>query len=115
LGDVYKKSTLATRYRALLAMARVGRDHAVIAEALASEDAALLIGAVRAAGAGAPEKHRAALERLAEDPFVGAYTESGLSAARSLRSGLEEALRRARAASEGGGAPATQPRKEKRR
>ncbi|PAW83303.1 MAG: hypothetical protein B9S33_13975 [Pedosphaera sp. Tous-C6FEB] len=68
----------ADQLTCLLSLAELKRDHPIIGEALGTGDFAVLLGAVKAAGAAAPEKYAARLRGLREAPFVAALLASGL-------------------------------------
>ena len=68
----------AVQLTCLLSLAELKRDDQVIEQALGNGDFAVLLGAVKAAGATAPAKYASRLRTLREAPFVAALLESGL-------------------------------------
>ena len=74
----FATGTPADQLTCLLSLAELTRDHPLIAEALGAADFAVLLGAVKAAGATAPAKYEARLRALREAPFVAALLGSGL-------------------------------------
>jgi hypothetical protein len=74
----FASGTPADQLTCLLSLAELKRDHPLIAEALGTGDFAVLLGAVKAAGATAPAKYATRLRTLREAPFVAALLGSGL-------------------------------------
>ena len=78
VAERFATGTPADQLTCLLSLAELKRDHPLIAEALGTGDFAVLLGAVKAAGAAAPAKYAARLRGLREAPFVAALLASGL-------------------------------------
>jgi hypothetical protein len=88
----FEEATPAARLTCLLALAEMKRDHPVIASALETGDFAVLLGAVKAAGAAAPAKYHQRLRALRQAPFVASLLESGLDTWQ-LPAALDQAIR----------------------
>jgi hypothetical protein len=68
----------AVQLTCLLSLAELKQDDRVIEQALHTGDFAVLLGAVKAAGATNPTKYAPHLRALREAPFVAALLTSGL-------------------------------------
>lgn len=88
----FDSATPAARLTCLLALAEMKRDHPVIASGLDTGDFAVLLGAVKAAGAAAAAKYLGQLRALQQSPFVASLLESGLDTWQ-LPAALDEAIR----------------------
>jgi len=92
LTKTFEAGTPSSQLTCLLALEEMKRDHPVITSGLESGDFAVVLGAVRAAGAAAPLKYRAQLRALQQASFVTALLSSGLDTWR-LPAALDQAIR----------------------
>ncbi|MGB8356018.1 MAG: hypothetical protein WCD79_19120 [Chthoniobacteraceae bacterium] len=92
LTKTFETGTPSSQLTCLLALEEMKRDHPVITTGLQSGDFAVLLGAVRAAGAANPLKYQAQLRALQQAPFVTALLSSGLDTWR-LPAALDQAIR----------------------
>ncbi len=74
----FVKGTPADQFTCLLSLAELKRDDQIIAQALDTGDFAVMLGAVKAAGAADSAKYAPRLRALREAPFVAALLGSGL-------------------------------------
>jgi len=95
--ELFRRGTPTTQITLLMMLARLKRDHPAVAEGLASQEFAVLLASVHAAGAADALKYRERLTALKRAPFVRAILESGLNS-----NGLDAALDAALSTEKGG-------------
>ena len=89
---LFNEGTPVTRMTSLIVLGNLGRDHAVIGQALRSVDFAVLLAAVRAAGQVDPLKYRPDLVALRDSVFVRELAATGLQDVETLTVFLTDAI-----------------------
>jgi hypothetical protein len=91
IDEQFERGTATTQLSTLLMLARLKLDHPVIARGLAKRELAVLLGAVRAAGAADPRKYYAHLVELHGSIWMQALLASSADTL-NLRRDLETAI-----------------------